>query len=63
MEENTVTLFEQTAPSAQEPDDIGIGKTSLKVRLAPDMDRDFLERLNKFCSSSQGHPPQNSHTR
>ena len=54
MEENPVTLFEQTASSAQEPDDIGIGKTSLKVRLAPDMERDFLERLNKFCSSKPG---------
>jgi hypothetical protein len=63
MEENPVTLLEQTTPSTQEPDEIGIGKTSLKVRLAPDMDRDFLERLNNFCSSSHGHPPQNSHTR
>ncbi len=50
MEENAYVLPQPLASSSNEPD-TGFGKPGLKVRLAPDMDESFLQRLNKVCSS------------
>ena len=49
MEEPNLIASESLAFLIQE-EVVGVGKAGLKVRLASDMDKDFLERLNKFCS-------------
>lgn len=54
MEENNRILSEQI-PFAIQKTEQGIGKTRLNVRLASDMDEDFLERLKKFCSLDREH--------
>lgn len=50
MEENTFVLSNLIHSAPQEPE-TGLEKAQLKVRLAPDMDEAFLQRLNKVCSS------------
>lgn len=52
MEEPNLIASESMTFVIQE-ERVGVGKAGLKVRLASDMDKDFLERLNKFCVSTK----------
>lgn len=54
MEEPNL-IASESMPFVIQEESVGVGKAGLKVRLAPDMDKDFLERLNKFCISTK-HP-------
>ena len=48
-------IASESMPFIIQEEGIGVGKAGLKVRLASDMDKGFLERLNKFCASTK-HP-------
>ena len=54
MEEPNL-IASESMPFVIQEKGVGVGKAGLKVRLASDMDKDFLERLNKFCTSTK-HP-------
>ena len=52
MEEPNL-IASESMPFIIQEEGVGFGKAGLKVRLASDMDKDFLERLNKFCASTK----------
>ena len=54
MEEPNL-IASESMPFVIQEESVGVGKAGLKVRLASDMDKGFLERLNKFCASTK-HP-------
>lgn len=57
MQENIFVLQEGFAETVKQPQQEGVGKSDLRVRLAPGMDEDFVQRLNRFCDFK---PPQSA---
>ena len=54
MEEPNL-IASESMPFVIQEEGVRVGKAGLNVRLASDMDKGFLERLNKFCASTK-HP-------